>query len=484
MKKKIIVVGGGTAGWLTALYTELKLKDSVEITVIESSEIGILGAGEGTTPHFSNVFDALGIDKTEIFKKAKGTLKQGIKFTNWQGIGTEYFHPFGGNNEFIPSYETFKSCMSEGLSLDNICLSAQTSKLNKLAARYDTQESNVIFDGDFAYHFDAIKIAELLKDVGISRNIHVVDNIVDTFQQDKEGNITDVYLKDGSKLSCDFIFDCSGFHRLIIGKLFNTEWISSSTALPADKALPFFLPVDESYIPPYTEAIAMKCGWIWKIPLQDRYGCGYVFDSSYTTIEQVKQEITDNFKNVSFPREHPFTFNPGYYKKTWVNNCIAIGLSSGFFEPLEATSIWTSIFSLDNLFQHFLPGITNKKLEYRESYNNHLLSFSKNIEGFLQLHYIAGRSDTAFWKEFCTKNIIDEKNIKIKNCKIPYDVSGVLEDYNKNFQSLWCAGGTGLLSKSIFNEDRNKNISAFKERLTVYAKFSGIDHLTFLNQYK
>jgi len=339
--KSITVVGGGTAGWLTALYS-LQLFPNSKVTVIASSEIGVLGAGEGTTPAFNEFVENLGIDVNDIIKKAAGTVKSGIRFTNWNGPDTGYYHPF--------------------------------------------------WEGRTALHFDANLLAKFLQDIAIGRGIQLIDDVivgVDT---------RSLTLQSGQIHSYDFIFDCSGFRRLIIGQHYNSTWNSYSRSLPAKRAMPFFIPHNGN-IPEYTESIAMKYGWVWRIPVQGRYGCGYVFDSDYITDAQALAEIQESFGPVTSPRT--FNFAAGSYSQTWINNAVAIGLSAGFTEPLEATSIWTAITSLQH-FKDKIDGIDRP--EIKELYNRDIEKLNQDFMTFIHFHYLSQRNDSEFWQEFATKN--------------------------------------------------------------------------------
>lgn len=348
---KYVVVGGGTAGWLTALYLN-KIIPYSDVTVIASSEIGILGAGEGTTPHFISFLKELEIDEQSIIDNAKGTIKKGIKFTNWNGDGNHYSHPF--------------------------------------------------FDDKHALHFNANLLASHLKDIAISRGVKFIDDEVIRINNNKNGEIESFDLKSDINYPCDFVFDCSGFKRLVIGKHYHSNWISYSNKLPVNRAMPFFLPNDNVNFPDYTESIAMKHGWVWKIPVQGRYGCGYVFDSHYATDEEIKQELKEYLQQeIVSPKM--FSFNAGFFEQTWIKNCIAIGLSAGFTEPLEATSIWTSIFSLYE-FNKFKDGIIYKNKDSVVEYNEMIKSLNSDMSNFIHLHYLTNRNDTNFWKEFSDKN--------------------------------------------------------------------------------
>ena len=342
---KFVIIGGGTAGWVTAL-TIKKYIPYCDVTVVASSEIGILGAGEGVTPHFNELMSDLDIPMQGIFDNAKATVKAGIKFTNWNGDGVDYFHPF--------------------------------------------------WDNKTAVHFDASLLAKHLQGIALSRGVKLIDDQVTNINTNTAGDITSFDLKGGQTVEANFVFDCSGLHRLIIGKHFNVEWIAYDHMLPCNRALPFFVQSDDEK-PEYTEAIAMKYGWVWRIPVEGRYGCGYVFDKRFVTDEDAIAELKEKFGEITIPRA--FEFKAGAYKKTWVNNCIAIGLSAGFTEPLEATSIWIQILSLRHyLLQHaaFVKGDPH----VRNSYNEYVSEINTFMSEFIHTHYLSKRNDSEFWTTF------------------------------------------------------------------------------------
>jgi tryptophan halogenase len=400
---RIVIVGGGSAGWITALYARAFLPGA-EITVVESSEIGILGAGEGVTPHFVSQFlDQVGIPVSDLIKHTGTTLKIGIKFTNWNGDGTSYFHPF--EDTITPALDLqFLDLDQPGLGVADTHFSSMLAARGKVAARpkppFDRQPgTNPILHferfGTFAVHFDASRLAVFLKGVARTRGITLVEGKVSKVAQRPDGQIGALLLEDGRTLPTDFVFDCSGMHRLLIGKVFQSPWVDVQDVLPADRALPFFLPIDGPR-PPYTEAIAMDSGWAWKIPVQDRYGCGYVFDSSFATEDEARAEVRTKFGDeLELPRVIPF--RAGYYEQIWVKNCVAIGLSSGFLEPLEATAIWALILTL----REFLRGhMATPDEASREAFNAYHRKLNERIVAFLHLHYLSRRRDTPFWATF------------------------------------------------------------------------------------
>ncbi len=426
--KNIVVVGGGTAGWITALYAK-KHFPSDNVTVVESSEIGILGAGEGSTPQLIDVLDFLEIPLSTFIEKTKTTIKNGIKFTNWSQNTPYYYHGFGISDNIVNDFNINSTLspfafpkisisrllnISKENNLDDYDILQIASDNNKVLFQHNrgiNQNKILDFDqlGKFSIHFDARSFAEMLSEIGISRGINQIDAIVNKINSSSDGSIESIDLDNSQNIATDFIFDCTGFARLFIGKHFNENWISYSKHLPAKKAIPFFLDIDKDNIPPYTESIAMNYGWMWKIPLQHRYGCGYVYDSDFISDEDAKKEIERYLGFIpNYPRENPFNFNPGSFENIRIKNCLAVGLSSNFIEPLEATSIFNSIYVLDIFFQN-KNNIFNNDEKITKRFNEQSLEYSKNIMNFIYLHYITNKTNTDFWFNFTKNNVIPEK---------------------------------------------------------------------------
>ncbi len=402
--KKILVMGGGTAGWLTALYIT-KTFPQHHVTLMESKPIGILGAGEGSTPHLTSFLNMLGVDLQELLKECKGTIKQGISFENWNGDGEKYFHPFAVRNQYYH------------FSIDNLfghtCYDYYLKHLihRKMPLKDHTYSSiqsykNIIDTDniDHSIHFDAHLLADYLKKI-TKVDKHIYDEIKE-IKHDEHGNITSI-----NNVECDFVFDCTGFRRELIGKVFNRKWKSYQKHLPIKKAIPFFLPTDNK---PYTQAIAMKYGWVWKIPLQHRYGAGYIFDSDYITEEEAFNEAKEMFPEIEYTRT--IKFDAGRYEQTWVKNCLAVGLSSGFTEPLEATSIWMATEQLRTL-ETFVDIMFTNDEDTKQEYNKLIANNNDIVMEFLHFHYMTKRNDSPFWKEFRKKNYLPEFQYKLEQIK-------------------------------------------------------------------
>jgi tryptophan halogenase len=483
--KNFVVVGGGTAGWLTALMIKKDIPN-INVTVVESEDIGIIGAGEGTTPHFIQALQYLDINITELFEHADATIKNAIKFTNWNGENDFYYHafvspdtstvgltvnPYRVFDKYNPYFNLY---VEKNNNIEDLGLYSTLSEKNKTPLKYNGTESIApIFK--FALHFNAAKLANLLKDIGLKRGINSVVGNVISIKEDS-GKISSLEIDNGSSLDLDFVFDCSGLNRLIIGKHFKSQWISHDK-LPAKKAIPFFIDVKNGEkIPPYTESIAMKYGWMWKIPTQKRYGCGYVYDSDYITESEAVEEIESYLGFVpEYPRKEKgaFSFSAGFFEKTWVSNCVAVGLSSGFIEPLEATSIWLSIYTLSEILSD-LTIFTSEDPRIVEDFNNKIIKFNESISAFIYLHYMTKREDTDFWKKF--KDINESPEI-VKNILNKWEYSNPqYSDFSDGIAFgylswVTIAAGTGNLNKDLIcNSNKNNDISKKFELEYAYTK--------------
>jgi tryptophan halogenase len=470
----IVIVGGGTAGWLTALYAK-KMYSKENVILVESEDIGILGAGEGSTGQLISFLDFLEIPISELIRNTKTTIKTGIKFSNWK-LNEYYYHPFaskGISSENSVNYSHF-DYYENTIDYSHVYAAVNNHKMKDYVLFHKLSDQNLIpfvekplspisvttdpihdFEqhGVWSIHFDANLLASFLRKIGEQRGIIRKEGVVDEIKIDNLGRISK--LKTNSELiDVDFVFDCTGFKRVIIGNFYNSEWKSHSE-LPAKRALPFFLPQDDN-IPPYTEAIAMKYGWVWKIPLQHRYGCGYVFDTDFVSDDDAKKEI-DNLMGFEVTSPRTFNFNAGCFKQIWIKNCVAIGLSSGFIEPLEATSILQSIRNLHRFFSEKTNLFTlNQKTIDR--FNNFFLEETQEVVDFLYLHYITKRTDSDFWKNFIRNNKIPPFIEYILSVK---DDRPLSDDYDFKNKSLFgsLAYNAVLIGNDLLDQNKLKRFS-------------------------
>lgn len=394
--RNLVVVGGGTAGWITAIYTK-KMLPNHKVTLIQSPEIGIIGVGEGTTPLFIKFLELAEITGEEFLRKTRGSIKNGINFENWNGDGKRYFHSFGESlSQFSlpPAFPVdaasfyYKNLIANNLRFEDYRYQQLISYQNKVDLDHTA----------YALHFDAVELANLLQSKASLHGIEVIEGDVTTVTQDDRGFISKIHLKDRvDPVTADFVFDCTGFSRLFVGKTFNQRWISYAKHLPLKKAIPFWLEPNED-IRPYTNSTAMPHGWVWEIPLQHRIGAGYVFDSDRISVDQALGEAEALF-NRKLEIRKVIDFNPGRYENYWVKNCLAVGLASSFLEPLEATSIALTIGQL-GVFRFFYNQLDECEESSVQLFNKMMATSFDETMSFIYLHYLTKRNDTDFWKNF------------------------------------------------------------------------------------
>lgn len=406
-KRKFVIVGGGTSGWIVA-HTIRKYFLDDDITIVYSEKQGIIGVGEATTPHSVDFLNSIGVDLVHFIKTVNGTIKHGISFENWNGDDKKYMHPFTERlTDFsIPGIFNHscwdfynKLLINKKLPIDQYLYQTRLAYENKIDPKNTA----------YGFHFDAHKFAEYLKELSSSKNIKIIIGDVTSTELKSDGNIKKIHLEDQS-IDCDFVFDCSGFSKLFIGNLYKEEWISYKEHLPMNTAITFWIDQDDK-LPSYTASIAMKYGWAWKIPLQDRYGCGYVYDSNYIDEHQAQQEAEELFQQKLNVRKI-IKFDAGRFKNIWVKNCIAVGLSGNFIEPLESTSIWLELSLLSNL-KHFLNEIDHPNKQSIKLFNEIIGNEVDEKMNFVYLHYMTKRNDSDFWKEFRSKHPMPERLKKL-----------------------------------------------------------------------
>jgi tryptophan halogenase len=505
----ITIVGGGTSGWLTALYIRQLFPES-NISLIKSTDVGILGAGEGSVPMLPTILSALKIDENELLNEVKGTFKMGISFENWKGDGEKYIHGFDSIEVGMNvSVVTNKNPISIGLPstgipfyLLNLIHQNQSweNRESTTTMCYNNKSPYFMFNGKikqsvgYSYHFDARLMADFLEKKGKSRGIKVLDTKIKDFITNESGDVVECLTEEGLKIKTDFIFDCSGFHRLLIGKHYKTNWVSYEKHLKVNSAIPFFLEQSTEEITPYTHAVAMKYGWMWKIPLQHRYGCGYIFDKNYISSDEAKKEVEEMLGHeITVPKV--IEFSAGRYEKVWVNNCISIGLSSGFTEPIEATSIWIQIMQLTSLTKDML---LNKQEFLVNEYNDRVAHINDEILSFLYFHYVNERKDTPFWEDYLKTTEVPE-SLKSKLSSWEHRL---INDSDKNNDSglnlfstqswLTVQHGNGVLKRDILDREMstmnvNQKINAFNKNVENNIKTvlnTSIGHMDYLNKIK
>lgn len=468
--KKVIIVGGGTAGWMTASYLK-KAVPGVDITVIEAPAIPRIGVGEATVPNLQPVFfDFLGIPEEEWMRSCNAGFKGAVKFINWKtdpatGGKDHFYHPFGliPNCDQIPltHYWTAKRKSGYQLPVDYSCfVEPELLDLNHaprtLAGKRVTR---------YAWHFDAHLVAEYLKKLSVGWGVnHVVDHIEGVIHK-PDGHIDSVTTKGGEVYNADLFVDCSGFRGLLINKAMAEPFVDMSDHLFCDSAVATQIPHDdERYgIEPYTSAIAMKYGWTWKIPMLTRFGTGYVYSSKFTTQDQAIDEFRQLWNLKDDANLNLIRFRVGRNRRAWVKNCVSIGLSSCFLEPLESTGIYFIYAAIYQLVRHFPDRSFAPSLI--DGFNREIANMFDDSRDFLQAHYLSSpREDTPFWKANKYDLVLSD-NIKEKldmyDAGLPINTPFVGEDtyyghFEVEFKNFWTNGsyycilsGLGRQPKSV-----------------------------------
>ncbi|QNM81859.1 tryptophan 7-halogenase [Sphingomonas sabuli] len=410
--RKVVIVGGGTAGWMSAAtLAKILTTEYCEVVLIESDEIGIIGVGEATIPQMATFNRMLELDEDDFVRRTKGTFKLGIQFVNWGREGHTYFHPFGsyGLNMKGVSFHSHWLRMhelGEAETLDPWSLPAYAGQRGKFMRPFDAGNSP-LSQIAYAYHFDAGLYARYLRDYAETRGVKRQEGkIVDVNLRGEDGFVESVTLADGSKVEGDFFIDCSGFRGLIIEQALKAGYEDWSHYLPCNRAIA--VPCESTDdIVPYTRSTARSAGWQWRIPLQHRIGNGHVFASDFISDEDAADTLLSNLdgKPLADPRVVPFT--TGRRKQMWVKNCVSLGLAAGFLEPLESTSIWLVQSGLSRLMTMF-PDRTFQQADI-DRYNRIVSNEYEIVREFLVLHYKATeRDDSEFWK-YCRNMPIPER---------------------------------------------------------------------------
>jgi len=415
--KSIVIVGGGSAGWMTAAALSDAVMSDCQITLIESEAIGTVGVGEATIPPIRTFNQRLGIDEATFVKETAGSYKLGIQFVDWTRKGHSYFHPFGQYGaEFdkVPFYHYWMREHLEGRTngpIDDFSMCWAMAKAGKFAhPEMDRRKIQSTFD--YAYHFDAGLYAAFLRKFAEARGVKRVEGLVeDVALRAEDGFIESVTLKDGQTISGDLFVDCSGFRGLLIEGALEAGYENWQHWLPCDRAVA--VPCAKgAEITPYTRSTAKEAGWQWRIPLQHRTGNGYVHCSDFISEADAADTLMGSLDGEAQADPRFLRFVTGRRKKFWDKNCVAIGLSAGFMEPLESTSLHLIQYGILRLIA-LLPDTEMSPLLARE-YNAQTTTEYERIRDFLILHYKATtRDDSELWRYCAAMEIPDSLQYKI-----------------------------------------------------------------------
>lgn len=491
--KQVIIVGGGTSGWMTAAALSHQFKGkALNITLIESSEIGTIGVGEATIPTLRRFYHKLGFSDIDVLKATNATCKLGIEFKGWSGKNTSFVHPFGlfgqavNNVDFHHYYMKLRQ-HGDTTPLSDYSLGANLAKQNNFFEPLEKPKSQLdIFD--WALHFDAGLFAKLMRDYACANGVKLIDNKICHVELNQDsGAIDSLQLENGNNITGDLFIDCSGFKALLIEQAMKTGYEDWSHYLVCDTAVAVQSELTTSPIT-RTVAHAQKAGWQWQIPLQTRMGNGMVFSSDFTSKDEAITTMLKNIDGKISQEPRAFSFTPGRRKLAWNKNCIAVGLASGFLEPLESTSIALVETAIEKISAfiadaEFDQGDINK-------FNYAMAQEYERVRDFIILHYkLNGRTDSPMWQHCRDLAIPSQLADKMKTFKetgqlirYPWEIFG---------KDSWLAIFDGLnympdkydtrvdkFSADFLSKQLTKMSSGIKEKVS-----TAPSHASFLKQY-
>ncbi len=435
MITKIVIVGGGTAGWMTAAYLKHAMGERIDITLVESASINTIGVGEATFSTIKLFFDFLGLRESDWMPHCNAAYKLAIKFVGWTAEGRPFYHPF----QRYPVVDGFNlgewwlAHKRDTIPWDHACFTVPALCESKRSPRYldgtvydanvqslfteeHIRKKNVLQNHHvqfpYAYHFDASLLARFLTQWATQRGVaQVFDEVVEVRQRE-DGTIDHIQTREHGAIAGDLFIDCTGFRGLLINKVLGERFIHFNESLLCDSAVAMQVPVDiqTKGIEPFTTATALGSGWVWNIPLYGRIGTGYVYCSDFISSEQAEADLRAHLGPASENcKPNHIKMRIGRNENSWQKNCIAIGLSSGFVEPLESTGIFFIQHGIEELLNHF-PQSRNAP-ELAQSYNRNVGACIDGVRDFLTLHYFASdRADTPFWK--ATKRVMVPDSVR------------------------------------------------------------------------
>jgi len=405
--KRVLIVGGGSAGWTAAAYLNAALnvgaKKVAEISLVESPDVPPIGVGEATVPNINRTLAMIGIDELDFMKAVDATFKASIRFINWlNDKGEFYHHPFSRFGAGLRDDAGRRWLMSDRSVPFMNTMSAQPVLCEMGLAPKMFEQVNLGIPVGYAFHMNALKYADYLRDFSTPRGVtHYLDHVIDV-EVAGNGDIAAVLTRGGKRLEADLFIDCTGFAALLIDKTLGVKWVDFSPWLLCDRALVMPVPYEVHYpglVRPHTMATALSSGWVWDIPLQTRRGVGYVYSSAFISEEDAEREIRAyegaHAKDLNSRLIH---FKVGMRERSWFRNCIAIGLSGGFLEPLESTGLYLNEIAAELLAEHFPYGDDMEPLAFR--FNRMMQDRFYEILDFINMHYcLTRRVDTEFWRE-------------------------------------------------------------------------------------
>lgn len=423
---RIIVLGGGTAGWMAAAALATGLRGAT-VELVESEEIGGIGVGEATFPAIRAFHRILGIDEAAFLRATNGTYKLGIRFCDWRVRGEDYFHTFGNFGRLSgpdAPWDHYRRHLDAGLGdFGAHCLPTAMAQRGRFGAAPGANGPGF----DYAYHFDATLYARFLRDLATQRGVRRTEGKVVDVVRRADGGVQQLTLADGRTVAGDLFIDCSGFAALLLGRALDEPFVDFSHWLPVDRA--WACPVERTTpdLAPYTRATALDAGWAWRIPLQNRTGHGHVFSSRHIGEDEARAQLLERLDGPALAEPRLLRFSTGHRARFWVHNVVALGLASGFLEPLESTSIYLVQSGLGRLMSLLQAGapVTPDAVG---AYNTGLVRQFERIRDFILLHYcLTARRDTPFWNRMAAMPLPDTLAFKLH----AWRQAGVLHQYEE-----------------------------------------------------
>ncbi|MEV6971973.1 tryptophan halogenase family protein [Kitasatospora sp. NPDC093806] len=440
MLNKVVIVGGGTAGWMTASYLKAAFGERIDITLVESGNVGTVGVGEATFSDIRHFFEFLGLKERDWMPACNATYKLAVRFENWREPGHYFYHPFeqmrsvngfpltdwwlqqGPTDRFDKDCFVMASVIDQGLSprmLDGTLIDQPFDETADEMAGLTMSEHQGKTQFPYAYHFEAALLAKYLTTYSVERGVkHIVDDVQDV-QLDERGFISGVRTKEHGDVTGDLFVDCTGFRGLLLNKALEEPFISYQDTLPNDSAVALQVPMDMERrgIRPCTTATAQDAGWIWTIPLMGRVGTGYVYAKDYLSPEEAEATLRKFVGPAADDvQANHIKMRIGRSRNSWSRNCVAIGLASGFVEPLESTGIFFIHHAIEQLVKNF-PG-EDWNPTHRDLYNSAIANVMDGVREFLVLHYVgAKRADNQYWRDTKTRQIPDSLAERIEQWK-------------------------------------------------------------------
>ena len=407
--RRVVIAGGGTAGWMVAALMGKLMGHKLDVVLVESDEIGTVGVGEATIPALHRYHEMLGIDEAEFMAATQATFKLGIQFEGWKAPGQDYIHSFGvtGKDHWSAGFQHFwLAARAKGIArpYGDYCLEHRAAEVQRFA-HLPQQGMN------YAYHLDASRYARYLRAMSEAAGVRRIEGKIGRVEQAPNGDIAALQMADGQRIEGDLFVDCTGFRALLIGETLRVPYEDWSHWLPCDRAVAVqTASVRES--PPYTRSIAHPFGWQWRIPLQHRVGNGFVYSSRELADADAPELIKQHVEGELLVQPRVLKFLPGQRKRVWERNCLAVGLSSGFIEPLESTSIHLIQRAAIRLMRLF-PAGGIRAVDVAE-FNRQTTYDLEHIHDFIILHYhVTQRDDSAMWRYVRTMTVPDSLRHRI-----------------------------------------------------------------------